>query len=102
MCIGPLVCVSREAGEPAGQKLWQELGWWRKTSNTNHPSFCVLMLQIYVPRLPGLPNGFSYLPNRFGLQYEVRRHVSSSWTACLLALQDSNIAAGAGDRSTCP
>eukprot|EP00891_Asterochloris_glomerata_P001904 jgi/Astpho2/1904/Aster-00423 len=26
--------------------------------------------KIYVPRLPGLPNGFSYLPNRFGLQYE--------------------------------
>ena len=73
MCIGPLVCVSREVGALAGQMLWQELVWWQKTSNSNHSSFSVLMLQIYVPRLPGLPTGFSYLPNRFGLQYDVRR-----------------------------
>ena len=75
----------------------------RKTSRTNHSSSSVVMLQIYVPRLPGLPDGFSYLPNKFGLQYEVRR----AWqqflgSLCLLALQNSNSAAGAGDRSTCP
>ena len=102
MCIGPLMCVSGEAGALAGQMLRHKHVWW-KMSSTNHSSSSVLMLQIYVPRLPGLPNGFSYLPNRFGLQYEVRRacqHFLGS--LCLLALGDSNNAAGAGDKSTCP
>ena len=72
MCIRPLVCVSREAGALAGQTLWQELVWWQKISHIVQSSSNMPMLQIYVPRLPGLPNGFSYLPNRFGLQYEVR------------------------------
>ena len=102
MCIGPLVCVSRETGALAGQMLWQELVWFFVAEDVKQPSSNVPMLQIYVPRLPGLPDGFSYLPNRFGLQYEVRRACQQFLgSLCLLALQDGHSAAGGGDRGAC-
>ncbi len=32
----------------------------------------VLCMQIYMPKIPGIPNDFQYYPNDFGLEYEVR------------------------------
>ena len=37
-------------------------------------------LQLYLPRIPGVPNDFAYLPDRFGLEYEVQSLLAL--TAC--------------------
>lgn len=34
------------------------------------PSASAPAPQIYVPRLPGIPNEYPYLPDAFGLSYE--------------------------------
>ena len=31
----------------------------------------IACMQIYLPRLPGLPDDMMYYPNQFGLEYEV-------------------------------
>lgn len=28
-------------------------------------------MQIYIPKIPGIPNDFQYYPNDYGLEYEV-------------------------------
>lgn len=40
----------------------------------------VFSVQLYLPRIPGVPNDFAYLPDRFGFEYEVR--VESSTSLC--------------------
>ena len=52
-------------------------------------------VQIYIPRIPGVPNTFPYLPDKFGLEYEVRaarfrlccavRYCAGAWLAALAA-----------------
>ena len=91
-CALGLLCVFQEKlvrllAKCCGRSLCVLL--WQKMSTQSSSS--VPMLQIYVPRLPGLPSGFSYLPNRFGLQYEVRRACQQVLgSLCRLALQDGH------------
>ena len=46
----------------------------------------VLGAQIYIPRIPGIPNTFPYLPDKFGLDFEVRAPCLGCAAVCFYQL----------------
>lgn len=45
-------------------------------SAKKHTHKANVMLQIYIPKIPGMPNDFQYFPNDFGMEYEVSNLIS--------------------------
>lgn len=46
-------------------------------------SHLYVVLQIYIPKIPGVSSAYEYTPLDFHLEYEVHTHPSSSMFTCM-------------------